>query len=285
MLTSFLLATAFTLAAEPNPKEQEALAALEAVGFRARARRDGVLELTHSVKKGADGKRLVPTEKELARIADLPSLAILALPPEWTTDATLDYLDNPILRQLSVGESAVTDEGLKKLARLKNLKSLDLAGTRITDEALKTLATFPSLKGISLQRTRVTDKGLEALEKSQIGSLVLDWTRVGDDGIASLGRMPALGSLSLTHTKVTDKALAEIARPGAFPKLQSLGLQETVVSDEGLKHLHDPKVLPELRYLGLGENRVTPAGVEALVKARPQVEIYFNGRKPGAPGR
>ncbi len=61
----------------------------------------------------------------------------------------------------------VTDEGLKELASLKNLRNLGLVGTKVTDKGLKELTQFKHLKRLYLRRTiRVTDAGLKELQKA-----------------------------------------------------------------------------------------------------------------------
>ncbi|HEV3080227.1 MAG TPA: hypothetical protein VGY66_10625 [Gemmataceae bacterium] len=57
----------------------------------------------------------------------------------------------------------MTDAGLKELAGLKNLQTLELAGTAVTDTGLKELAGLKSLQRLNLTYTRVTDKGLKEL--------------------------------------------------------------------------------------------------------------------------
>jgi Leucine-rich repeat (LRR) protein len=285
------LVISFAPAPEPDPAEQKALAALEAIGFQAKLSKDGsrqVIELGYSRIKGPDGKFLpIPADKDLAPLADLRNLVKLHL-HSIAGDETLDLIRSPVLRDLALNGSKVTDKGLKKLAGFKKLAILELGNTGVTDDGLKTLSSFPALMGLGLSGTRVTDKELAALEKTQITNLNLNGTGVGDASIATLGKMPSLGVLDLEKTKVTDKGLAEIAKPGAFPKLQTLGLEGTAVSAAGLKVLCNPKALPSLRILCL--ERAIPPGaemakwkevVEQLQQTRPGLEaIYY-----GPPGR
>ncbi len=278
MFAILAAAAMFAPVPEPDPAEQKALAALEALGFRFVLTDDKSKHVKELHYSGVtlDGKQLAePTDKDLANIASLPNLVKLHLPPKFTKDATLDSVRSPILQELSLQGSSVTDDGLKKLAGLKKLTRLYLDSTEITDHGLKTLASFPSLLSVGLQRTHVTDKGLKELEKSKIGSLGLARTRVGDAGIPSLGKMPALGVLDLGMTAITDKGLAQMATADAFRKLGTLALEDTGVSDEGLKALNDPKTLPSLKRLGLERTHVTEEGIEALRKARPQLKVIW----------
>jgi hypothetical protein len=58
-----------------------------------------------------------------------------------------------------------TDAGLKELAGLKNLQTLDLSGTKVTGEGLKELAALKNLQSLDLRETQVTDTGVRALQK------------------------------------------------------------------------------------------------------------------------
>jgi internalin A len=70
------------------------------------------------------------------------------------------------LETLNLGYTGVTDAGLKRLAGLSGLRTLNLAGDRITDERLKELAALKQLRTLVLVRTQVTDDGVAALQKA-----------------------------------------------------------------------------------------------------------------------
>ena len=59
----------------------------------------------------------------------------------------------------------MTDAGLKELAGLKNLQSLDLWYTGITDAGLKELAELKSLQVLNLP-SLVTDAGVAELQRA-----------------------------------------------------------------------------------------------------------------------
>src|SRR4051794_11983292 len=62
----------------------------------------------------------------------------------------------PVVR-VNLSSSKVTNEGLKELAALRNLTTLDLSNTKITDEGLKELVPLKNLTVLSLYLTKVTD--------------------------------------------------------------------------------------------------------------------------------
>lgn len=60
----------------------------------------------------------------------------------------------------------MTDAGLKELASLTNLTTLDLHDTAVTDAGLKELAPLTKLTTIFLFNAAVTDAGLKELQKT-----------------------------------------------------------------------------------------------------------------------
>jgi internalin A len=67
---------------------------------------------------------------------------------------------------LYLGETQVTDLGLKELTALKSLRSLSLHKTRVTDTGLKELAALRNLQSLELSGTSVTDAGVKELQKA-----------------------------------------------------------------------------------------------------------------------
>ncbi|MCS7022707.1 MAG: hypothetical protein NZU63_12880 [Gemmataceae bacterium] len=67
---------------------------------------------------------------------------------------------------LDIQLSDVTDTGLKELAKLQQLTTLDLWGTEVTDAGLKELAKLQQLTTLDLDGTKVTDTGVAELRKA-----------------------------------------------------------------------------------------------------------------------
>ena len=57
----------------------------------------------------------------------------------------------------------LTDAGLKELAGLTSLQSLNLGSSQVTDAGLKGLAGLTSLQSLGLHGTQMTDAGLKEL--------------------------------------------------------------------------------------------------------------------------
>jgi len=79
------------------------------------------------------------------------------------------------------------DEHLRPVARLEQLRYLDLWGTGVTDLGMKHLAGLTGLKRLSLGGTKVTDAGLEQLTGlTNLELLSVDGCPVTPQGLASV---------------------------------------------------------------------------------------------------
>ena len=119
---------------------------------------------------------------------------------------------------LDLGDTEVTDVGLKELAQLKSLQALNLNLTEVTDAGLKELARLKSLQALDLSDTQVTDAGLKELARlKSLQALGLSDTQVTDAGLKVLTGLKSLQTLDLTCcTQVTDAGLKELQK--ALPR-------------------------------------------------------------------
>ena len=83
------------------------------------------------------------------------------------TDDGLRYLvDLKELRQLILGKTLVTDAGLVRFQLLPQLKDLRLDGTSVTNDGLVHLEGLTQLKELHLKNTNVSAAGVEGLKKN-----------------------------------------------------------------------------------------------------------------------
>jgi hypothetical protein len=161
--------------------------------------------------------------------------------------------------QISLIQTAVTDEDLAILRGLTAPLELCLQQTRVTERGLSYLKGLPLRGELNLSYTRVTDAGLAHLKGATgLRQLSLEGTQITDSGLAHLSGLANLQALRLRSTKVTDGGLAHLT---GLTKLQGLGLDNTRVTDAGLAQL---KGLTSLEYLSLANTRVTDAGLAHL---------------------
>ena len=120
---------------------------------------------------------------------------------------------------IDLGRKRITDNDLKTIAALKNVRELNLGGPikstdgakivyeprQITDAGLKNIAGMTSLTKLSLDGTNITDAGLKHLADMQkLQVLVLSDTKVTDEGMKELTKLKSLQQVNVINTKVTS---------------------------------------------------------------------------------
>ncbi|WP_342086869.1 c-type cytochrome domain-containing protein [Dyadobacter sp. OTU695] len=93
---------------------------------------------------------------------------------------------------LKLGGTKITDNGLKEIARLKNLTKLHLEHTGITDQGIAQIKALPHLEYLN----------------------IID-TKIGDVGLKSIATLKGLRSIYVWQSAVTDSAVAQTARQNA----------------------------------------------------------------------
>ncbi len=118
-----------------------------------------------------------------------------------------------------------TDDGLRHLAALRELRELDISVSGLGDRGLATLGLLEHLEVLHLDGTRLTDRGLDAVASfSRLRALDLSRTQVGPEGLAALARLPALEFLSVAGIDLSD---APDGLFGGFPALRVLQASRT----------------------------------------------------------
>ncbi len=232
----------------------------------------------------------------LAALAPLKSLKILNLSGTKIGDAGLAHLEQlPALETLHLGVSndgaEITDEGLKTVGKLVNLKYLTLSGNKITGAGLDDLKNLSRLEDLALDDTglteaalahleplrslqklrlytghRVTDVGAAHLAKLKSLRQLTENLTVTDAGIESLASLPHLERLSLLQSKITIEGVKKIA---GMKSLQWLFFYECPIGDEELAVMCD---LPNLEFLTLAETQVSGDGLAQLARL-PKLSI------------
>jgi hypothetical protein len=135
------------------------------------------------------------------------------------TDRLLEQLvDVPGISAVKLQMTDVTDDGMKSLAAMKNLKRLAIEGGRpgVGDEGFSHIKTISSLEQLEMMNTRISDRSLAGLEN-----------------------LPNLQSLTLAHsthysTQFTTAAHQDLK---ALTKLKRLNVTGGLASDNALKEL------------------------------------------------
>ena len=83
------------------------------------------------------------------------------------TDEDLDLIVGlGAIRYLELGDTAISDAGVRKIATRKSLTRLTLDGTNVTDASLNYLRDLELLQYLSVRRTRVTATGVKELSRT-----------------------------------------------------------------------------------------------------------------------
>jgi len=184
----------------------------------------------------------------VSRLTKCPKLHLLSFRGTKITDASLASLSGLArdysLEILFLDSTAVSDQGLVAFAGTE-LMSLSLDKTAITDEGLRTLARMRRLGFLSLNDTRVSGSGVASLNFEEPLSLLLDGAALSPEGIAALAKAK-LNTLSVARTSFDDADLLLFANSDS---LVSFDVTSTKVTAQGVRKFQQ---LRDKRYSASG---------------------------------
>ncbi|WP_417382770.1 leucine-rich repeat domain-containing protein [Gimesia sp.] len=137
----------------------------------------------------------------------------------------------------------ITDECLKPLGKLKNLKHLIVVGT-FSDAGLKHLSGLKQLTRLVLHSDQMTGSGLNSFaEAPELREFGFSGSPAGDTTLKQLDQLPGLVVLNLSTPSVNDAVLQTMPD---LPQLEALSLKNSNITDKGLDALVHVKNLSEL---------------------------------------
>jgi len=237
--------------------------------------------------------------EELAYLAELPSLEVLAFGGPMVTDEKMVPIGRLVqLIDLSIGGSEVA-EGLVHLKGLKSLRFLSLQGNRREDidDSLRYISGLTELEELNLRETAVSDAGLAHLSGltklrklnllmnrggisdagmahlknlKSLEEIILPGEGVGDVGLAYLAELESLKSIN-AGVNVTDKGLAAISK---MKSLDNLEINSKRVTDAGLAELSR---CGHLKSLGIKRSPITDEGLEKLAEIKSLRKLSITG--------
>ncbi|HWG47788.1 MAG TPA: leucine-rich repeat domain-containing protein [Gemmataceae bacterium] len=172
------------------------------------------------------------------------------------------------LKELSLLECGITDEGVKRLAHLVNLERLELVGNNLTDAGLEQLKGLTKLQKLTVSGNEITDAGLVHLKNlTALKTLrALGSVKITDKGLAHLESLKNLEELDVSGDALTGSGLDHLKK---LPKLEELALRNNRIRNAELIHLKNIKNLKKLDLTG--NFGITDAGLDAL-KELPQIK-------------
>ena len=219
-----------------------------------------------SAGKRSDNHDVKPCDEALALLSTQFGLRSVLMKKTQATDAGFAQLEHATnLEDLYVWDSTlITDDGVRKLEKLINLKNLHIDNSRMTDEGFRSLSRMTKMKNLVLQSHRFSDRGFSAvrqmkqLESLCVGGKAWDRSLITDEGLAVVADMKELENLNLSYTSITSNGLRHVSKLG---KLKILDLAGCDIRDDGLTNLAG---LTNLQWLILSGSNVTDRGLARL---------------------
>jgi len=224
----------------------------------------------------ADGSKL--TDQDFGQIGRLVHLKTLDVNKGLTDDRIAQLASLGELEYLQTNLAQVTDDGLKPLARLKNLRILKLfhPGESFSGKGLAHLADLPHLERLTVAGSLAfNDEGMAAVAKLSRLQEFRTWhAGATQEGVKRLKDLKDLKSLYLGQRLTykppacpTDETIAIVAELKA---LEALQLGEARLTFNALRQL---KQLPALKKLTLEGIDMPKADVERLRSELAMVKI------------
>jgi hypothetical protein len=228
-----------------------------------------------------DGSNL--TDDDFLQLARLGRLKTLDLSNCLNDERLSQLAALEGLEYLQTNLARVTDEGVKPLARLKNLKTLKFfhPGKSFSGAGLAHLAEMPNLRSVTVAGSLAFgDNAMAAVATltglTEFRSWHAGWT---EEGVKKLKALKKLKSLYLGQRLTyeppacpTDETVGVLVE---MKSLESLQLDEARLTYAALRRL---KQLPALKQLILGGIDIPKEDVERLKQELPQVKVEWTGQ-------
>ncbi len=225
-----------------------------------------------------DGSKL--TAEDFRQIAGLTNLKSLTI-SDGLNDKRIAQLTALIkLEYLQTNKAQITDDGIKPLACLKNLRNLKFfhPGKSFSGAGLVHLVEMPNLEQLTVAGSlEFNDDGMAAVAKLTRLKEFRTWHAGStNEGVKALRDLKNLKSLHLgqrlTYKQPASPNDETIAILAEFKSLESLRLEEARLTFSALQRL---KQLPALKKLTLGGIDIAKEDFERLKKELPQVKLEW----------
>jgi hypothetical protein len=163
------------------------------------------------------------------------------------------------------------DEVLELLRGQSTVKTLHLGGPTVTDQGLRSVAELHDLRELVIWwATAFSDDGIAHLSRlPRLRLLDISLSTLGDESLRHLAELPALEDLTLEGRKFTDRGLSYLAKAKQLRRL-TLRMDESEITDAGLETLQG---LTNLRHLHLQNTQFSQAARDRIRKVLPNLEL------------
>ena len=150
--------------------------------------------------------------------------------------------------------------------QLCNLRELTISNNLISDEGLRNLAPLAKLEVLNVQQTQVTGETLTILSAmNSLRELRLDGCPLSDEGGLMIGHLRSIRWVTLRSPRL--KILGQIDWPDSLERVR---FEECQLNDEELIRLAN---CPNLREILVSSTQVTDDGIKRFRQSRPTVNI------------
>ena len=225
-----------------------------------------------------DGTKL--TDEDFRQMTCLTNLKMLSLSNGLNDERLSQLAVLAKLEYLQTNLAQITDDGVKPLARLKNLRNLKFfhPGQIVLGAGLAHLAEMPNLERLTVAGSlEFNDDGMAAVAKLSGLKEFRTWhAGPTNEGVKKLKELKNLKSLYLGQRLTyklpacpTDETIVILAE---FKSLEALQLDEARLTFTALQQF---KQMPALKKLTLGGIDIAKEDVERLRKELPQVKVEW----------
>ena len=201
------------------------------------------------------------------------------------------------VEKIDLTAATISSAGLKSLAALPNLRTLEMQGTAVSDNKWDDIGNLTSLERLNLQKTATNDATLTHVARlTKLKHLNLASTLISDNGFAPLTGLSALEELNIAGMELDGSCLQALGSKGARAPLRVVNAGNSKFGYQGFVHLKDFSALEELRansanvtdgsmdglkpvkslkILSLTGNQITDAGIAAISGMQPLEELHL----------
>jgi hypothetical protein len=211
-------------------------------------------------------------------VAKLPKLRAVAVtkvvryekagfgPPQWSYPFLPKQDDRP----------RVTGDGLRALAAVPGIESLDLLDTKLTSADLAALAGWPKLGAVALPNAVDADTVKHLRACKRLSALTLGHREIAAAELEALAAWPGLRKLTIAYATLSDDALTAL---GKLDSVEELELRGCGLTDDRLKYL---RAGAKLSSLALDRNEIAGPGLAHLVPLKLKgLALEFNAVTDG----
>ncbi len=150
----------------------------------------------------------------------------------------------PNLKDLTLVDCKVTNQGLANLSNAKHLRRLKVRGGEFDEVGMKAVGTLSGLRELDLRASRIAPQSLHHISQlSELTKLTLKWSDISDDDVASIAKMKSIVNLNLSESyALTDRSIDYLKQ---MTNLESLDLSFSKISPERLEELR--RTLPNCK--------------------------------------